>query len=103
MRPRDSSFLHPERIIKKGQTTSFLSSKSFHWVRSHLIIVSALTPSHRLERAEEVDSHEQLEFDEVEYPQLLGNVCKLRLHRWKAILRQFMATVRRMYYSEGFL
>jgi hypothetical protein len=103
MRPRDSSFLHPERIIPKGQTTSFLSSKSLHWVRSYKIMVSPLIPSHCLERAEEADSHEQLEFDEAEYPQLPGNVCELHLHRRKAILRQFMAAVRRMYYSKGFL
>jgi hypothetical protein len=104
MRPRDSGFLRPERIIKKGQTTSFLSSKSLHWVRSYrIIMVSPLTPSHCLERAEEADSHEQLEFDEAEYPQLPGNVCELCLHHRKVILRQFMAAVRCMYYSKGFL
>ena len=50
------------------------------------------------ESAEEADSQEQLEFDDKQYPQLPDNVLEMRLHRRKAILRQFMAAVRRMYY-----
>ena len=33
----------------------------------------------------EVDSHEQLEYDDEKYPQLSGNVLDLQLYHWKAI------------------
>jgi hypothetical protein len=46
------------------------------------------------EFAEEPDSEEALDFDENQYPQLPDNVLELRLHRWKAILRLFMAAAR---------
>ena len=45
---------------------------------------------------EEADSHEQLEYDDEQYPQLPRNVLDLRLYRRKAILRQYMFAVRRM-------
>jgi hypothetical protein len=51
-----------------------------------------------LANTEEEDSHEALEFDDEQYPQLPENVLELRLNRRKGILRQFMAAVRRMYY-----
>jgi hypothetical protein len=50
------------------------------------------------ESAEEADSQEPLEFDDKQYPQLSDNVLEMQLHRWKAILRQFMAAVRCMCY-----
>jgi hypothetical protein len=52
------------------------------------------------ETAEEADSHEALEFDDEQYPRLPENVLELRLHRRRAFLRQFMAAVRRMYYTK---
>jgi len=57
-----------------------------------------LTGPSYLETAEEADSLEALEFDDEQYPQLPENVLELRLHRRKAILRQFMAAARSMYY-----
>jgi hypothetical protein len=48
-----------------------------------------------VESAEEADSQEALDYDDEQYPQLPGNVLELRLHRRKAILRQFMAAARR--------
>lgn len=50
------------------------------------------------ESAEEADSQELLEFDDRQYPRLPDNVLEMRLHRRKAILRLFMAAVRRMCY-----
>ena len=44
------------------------------------------------------DSQEALEVDDDHYPQLPNNAGDLQLHRWKAILRQFMAAVRGRYY-----
>src|SRR6266481_8197711 len=52
------------------------------------------------EAAEEADSHEALEFDDEGYPILPANVLELRHRPRKAILRQFMAAVRRMYHTE---
>ena len=49
------------------------------------------------ETTEEADSHKVLEFDGKLYPQLPGNVVKLQLQHLKAILRQYVAVVRRMY------
>ena len=49
---------------------------------------------------EVADSQDRLDVDDDHYPQLPNNTCKLRLHRWKAILRQFMAATRGRYYSE---
>ena len=45
---------------------------------------------------EEADSHEQLEYDDEQYSQLPGNVLDLRLYHRKAILWQYMFTVRCM-------
>lgn len=56
-----------------------------------------------LETAEEADSLEALEFDDEQYPQLPESVLEFRLHRRKAILRQFMAAVRSMYYYNSIL
>ena len=56
-----------------------------------------------LETAEEADSLEALEFDNEQYPQLPDNVLEFRLHHQKAILRQFMAAARSMYYHNPFL
>lgn len=55
------------------------------------------------EAAEEVDSHEPLEFDDDGYPQLPDKVLELRLHRRKAVLRQFMAAARSMWYSRSMI
>ena len=49
------------------------------------------------ESAEDVDSKETLELDEDEYPLLPENVLDLRLQRRKAVLRQYVAAVRRTY------
>jgi len=49
------------------------------------------------ESAEEADSNEALEVDDGGYPFLPVNVLELRLQRRKAVLRQYMAAVRRMY------
>jgi hypothetical protein len=51
-----------------------------------------------IEHAEAADSEEKLDFDDAGYPRLPDNILGLRLHRRKAILRQFMATVRRRYH-----
>ena len=45
---------------------------------------------------EEVDSHEQLEYDDEQYSQLPRNELDLWLYHWKAILWQYMFSVRRM-------
>ena len=60
------------------------------------IATNTLLPS---ETAEEADSHEALEVDDEYYPQLPTNILELRLHRRKAVLRQFMAAARRMWHS----
>jgi hypothetical protein len=52
------------------------------------------------ETAEEADSHEALDFDDEQYPRLPDSVLEFRLHRRRAIVRQFMAAVRRMYYTK---
>jgi hypothetical protein len=49
---------------------------------------------------EVADSQEKLDVDDDHYPQLPTNTCELRLHRRKAILRQFMAATRGRYYSK---
>ena len=50
-----------------------------------------------LESVEEADNNEALELDDEEYPLLPENVLELRLHRRKAILRQYMAAMMRTY------
>jgi len=60
--------------------------------------MTALTYSRYLDSAEEADSREALEFDDEQYPQLPENVGNLRLHRRKAVLRQYVAATRRMYH-----
>jgi len=50
-----------------------------------------------LESVEEADNNEALELDDEQYPVLPENVLDLRLHQRKAILRQYMAAVRRTY------
>lgn len=50
-----------------------------------------------LEAAEQADSKEELELDDDGYPLLPTNVIGLRLHRRKAILRQFMGATRSAY------
>lgn len=60
--------------------------------------MTALTYSRYLDSAEEADSWEALEFDDEQYPQLPENVGNLRLHRRKAVLRQYVAAARRMYH-----
>ena len=47
------------------------------------------------EKSEEADSHEMLLFNDEQYPQLPDDVTKLRLEKRRAILRQFVAAVRR--------
>jgi hypothetical protein len=42
------------------------------------------------------DHGETLELDEDGYPHLPDDILKLRLHKKKAILRQYMGAVRRM-------
>jgi hypothetical protein len=56
-----------------------------------------------LESAEESDSNETLELDDEQYPILPENVLELRLHRRKAVLRQYMAAVRRTYSARPIL
>ena len=51
-----------------------------------------------LEAAEDVDDQEELTLDDDQYPQLPDTISDLSLHRRKAILRQFVAKARRMYY-----
>jgi len=65
------------------------------------ILFSSLIGSNYAESAEEADSEEALEFDNEGYPQLLENILELRLHRRKAILRQFMAAARCPCYLES--
>lgn len=48
-----------------------------------------------LEKSEEADSHKMLLFNDEQYPQLPDDVTKLRLEKRRAILRQFVAAVRR--------
>src|SRR6266436_731398 len=48
------------------------------------------------EHTAEADSEETLESDEDGYPLLPDNVMELRLHRRKAVLRQFTAAARRL-------
>ena len=48
------------------------------------------------EHTAEADSEETLESDEDGYPLLPENVLELRLHRRKAVLRQFTAAARRL-------
>jgi hypothetical protein len=57
--------------------------------------------SNYAETTEEADSEEALEFDDEGYPQLPENILELRLHRRKAILRQFMAAARRPCYLKS--
>jgi hypothetical protein len=55
------------------------------------------------ENTAEADSEETLESDEDGYPLLPENVLELRLHRRKAVLRQFMAAARRLCASNIYL
>jgi hypothetical protein len=55
---------------------------------------------HSSETAEEADSYQTLELDDEQYPQLPENVLELRHRPRKAILRQYMAAVRRMYHKK---
>ena len=51
-----------------------------------------------LEAAENVDGLELLNLEDKQYPQLPDTISNLSLHRWKAILRQYMAAARCMHY-----
>ena len=51
-----------------------------------------------LEAAEDADDQEELTLDDDQYPQLPDTISNLSLRRRKAILRQFVAKARRMYY-----
>jgi len=57
--------------------------------------------SNYAESTEEADSEEALEFDDEGYPQLPENILEMRLHRRKAILRQFMAAARCLCYLKS--
>jgi hypothetical protein len=59
-------------------------------------------PIFSVDNAETEDSAEALEFDEKDYPILPDNVLELRLHRRKAILRQYMGASRRSFYDHLF-
>src|ERR1700733_14964098 len=98
MRPTDSSFLPPERSIGKVRTTSLICGGNLTLVCRYIILLSLLTCEYCSETAEEADSHEPLEFDDERYPKLPENVLELRHRPRKAILRQYMAAVRRMYH-----
>ena len=64
--------------------------------------ITVLKDFHYLDNAEEADSREALEFDDEQYPQLPENVRDLRLHRRKAVLRQYMAAARSMYHFRAY-
>lgn len=93
-----STSLIPKRSIAKGRTILWICGRSFTWVGFNAIKRITLTGTHFAENTEEADSEETLEFDEAKYPKLPDGMLKLCLHRRKAILRQFMAAVRRKCY-----
>src|ERR1700733_8097417 len=97
MRLTDSSFLPPERSLGKART-SLICGGNLTLVCCYTILLSLLKCEYCSETAEEEDSHEPLEFDDEQYPQLPENVLELRHRPRKAILRQYMAAVRRMYH-----
>jgi hypothetical protein len=100
MRPTDSSFLPPERSIGRVRTTSLICGGNLTLVRQYIIVLSLLTRHNFSETAEEADSHEALEIDDEGYPRLPENVLELRHRPRKAVLRQYVAAVRRMYHTQ---
>ncbi len=54
------------------------------------------------ESAEEADHNEALELDDEQYPILPEDLLEYGLHRRKAVLRQYMAATRCMFYSDLF-
>jgi len=102
MRPRGFIFLHPDRSIGQASTISSICGGTLTSVRlEKKILFLSLMGSNYAESTEEADSEEALEFDDELYPQLPENILELRLHRRKAILRQFMAAARRPCYLES--
>ena len=95
----DSSFSNPQKSIGKVPIMFSTRGKCSTSVGYDETILPPLTGLLYLETAEEADSLEALEFDEDRYPCLPENVMELRLHRKKAILRQYIAAARRKYYS----
>jgi len=90
--------LEPERSIGKAPITLLTCGRTLTSVGFNNVLFSPLIYTNCAESAEEADSQEALEFDDRQYPRLPDNVLELRLHRRKAILRQFMAATRRMCY-----
>jgi len=97
MSPMVSSSLRLERTIAKVLTTSSIFGRTLTCVRCHIPLQSPLMILCYLESVEEADNNEALELDDEQYPVLPENVLDLRLHQRKAILRQYMAAVRRTY------
>jgi hypothetical protein len=60
----------------------------------------SLTSTRRVACVADGDNEETLDFDEAEYPRLPENVLGFRLNRRKAILRLFVAAVRRSYHPD---
>ncbi len=97
MSPTVSSSLRLERTIAKVLIILSIFGRTSTCVRFYIPLQSPLMVLCHLESVEEADNNEALELDDEQYPLLPENVLELRLHQRKAILRQYMAAVRRTY------
>jgi hypothetical protein len=74
--------------------------KTLPLVRPYAKVGMSLTSTRRVARLADGDNEETLDLDEEQYPRLPENVLGFRLNRRKAILRLYMAAVRRSYHPK---